>query len=243
VAILSAGVARALFAGADPIGRRIRIDGQPPGRWLSVVGVAGDVRPLFSQSAAPTIYRPFTQDAPGAIGFIVKTAGEPVDMAPAIERAVWQVSPGQPITYLETLGGDLDEQGFRVRLSAIGLGWFAAFGLVLALIGMYGLIGYVVKQSVREFGIRMAVGATANDVVALVLRRGVVLIASGLLLGLAASILLTRVLAGVLYGVQAIDAPAVFVAALSLAGTGMAACYVPARKAGAVDPMSVLRGE
>jgi predicted permease len=243
VAILSAGLARALFVGADPMGRRVRIDGQPPGRWLSVVGVAGDVRPMFSASAAPTIYRPFTQDAPGAIGFIVKTGGEPVDMFLTIERAVWQVSPSQPITYLETLGGDLDQQGFRVRLSAIGLGWFAGFGLVLALIGMYGLIGYVVKQSVREFGIRLALGATPNDVVALVLRRGIVLIASGLLLGMGASILLTRVLAGVLYGVKAIDAPAVFVAALSLAGIGLAACYAPARKAAAVDPMLVLRGE
>jgi ABC-type antimicrobial peptide transport system permease subunit len=100
-----------------------------------------------------------------------------------------------------------------------------------------------VKQSVREFGIRLAIGATANDVITLVLRRGVVLIASGLVLGVGASLLLTRVLKSVLYWVKAIDALAFFIAAVLLAGIGLAACYVPARKAGAVDPMTVLRSE
>ena len=243
VAILSASLARKLFPGADPLGRRVRIDGQPPGRWLSVIGIAGDVRPMLSESPGPTVYRPFTQDPPGAIGFLVRTAGLPMDMAPTVEKAVWQIGPGQPITYLGTLESDLDEQGFRERLSAIGLGWFAGFGLVLASVGMYGLTAYVVKQRVREFGIRLALGATANDVVALVLRRGVRLISSGLLLGLGASVVLTRILKSVLYGVKPIDAPVLFLAAVLLAGAGLAACYVPARKAGAVDPMTVLRGE
>jgi len=243
VAILSAGLARKLFAGADAIGRRVRIDGQPPDRWLTVVGIAGDVRPMLSENFAPTIYCQFMQDPPGAIGFVVKTAGPPLDMATTIERAVWEISPGQPITYVGTLENDLDEQGYRERLSAIGLGWFAGLGLVLASIGMYGLIAYVVKQSVREFGIRLAIGATANDVITLVLRRGVVLIASGLVLGVGASLLLTRVLKSVLYWVKAIDALAFFIAAVLLAGIGLAACYVPARKAGAVDPMTVLRSE
>ena len=243
VAILSAGLARKLFGGADPIGRRVRIDGQPPDRWLSVIGVAGDVRPMLSESPGPTVYRPFTQDPPGAIGFVVRTAGAPLDLAPTIERAVWQIAPGQPITYVGTLESDLDEQRFRERLSAIGLGWFAGLGLVLTSIGMYGLIAYVVKQRVREFGIRLAIGATAHDVVALVLRRGAVLISSGLLLGMGAALLLTRVLKSVLYGVKAIDAPAFLIAAGLLAGIGLAACYVPARRAGAVDPMAVLRSE
>ena len=198
---------------------------------------------MLSQSPGPTIYRPFTQDPPGAIGFVVRTASEPVGLAPAIERAVWQISPGQPITYMGTLEGDLDEQGFRERLSAIGLGWFAGFGLVLASVGMYGLIGYVVRQRVREFGIRLAIGATANDVVALVVRHGAVSIASGLVLGMGASLLLTRVLKSVLYGVKAIDAPTFLGAAGLLGGIALAACYVPARKAGNVDPMTILRSE
>jgi putative ABC transport system permease protein len=243
VAILSASLARKLFGGADPIGRRVRIDGQPPDRWLSVMGVAGDVRPMLSESPGPALYRPFTQDPPGAIGFLVRTAGAPLDLAPTIERAVWQISPGQPITYVGTLESDLDEQGFRERLSAIGLGWFAACGLALASVGMYGLVAYAVKQRIREFGIRLAAGATANDLIALVVRRGAVLIASGLLLGLGASLLLTRVLKSLLYGVKDIDAPAFCAAAALLAAVGLAACYVPARKAGAVDPMTVLRSE
>ena len=243
VAILSASLARKLFPGADPLGRPFRIDGRPPDHWLNVVGVAGDVRPWLSESPGPAFYRPFTQDPPGAIGFLVRTAGMPLDMAPTIEKAVWQIAPGQPITYMGTLESDLDEQGFRERLSAIGLGWFAGFGLALASIGMYGLIAYVVKQRVREFGIRLAIGATSNDVVALVLRRGAVLTLCGLLLGLGASLLLTRVLNSVLFGVKAINAPAFCVAALLLAAIGLAASYVPARKAGAVDPMTVLRSE
>jgi len=243
VAILSWSLGRKLFPGAEPIGRRVRIDGQPPDRWLSVVGVVGDVRPMLSESPAPAIYRPFTQDPPGAIGFVVRTTGAPGRLGPSIEQSVWRISPGQPITYMGTLESDLDEQGFRERLSAIGLGWFAGFGLALASVGMYGLIGYVVKQRDREFGIRLATGATASDLVALALRRGAVLISSGLLLGRGASLLLTRVLQSMLYGVKSVDAPAFLAAAALLAGIGLAACYVPARKAGAVDPMTVLRSE
>ncbi|MFN7993748.1 MAG: FtsX-like permease family protein [Bryobacteraceae bacterium] len=142
-----------------------------------------------------------------------------------------------------TLENDLDQQGFRERLSAIGLGWFAALGLVLSCIGVYGLMGYVVRQRLPEFGIRMAIGATANDVIALVLRRGSILIALGLLLGIAASAMLTRVLQSVLYEVKPLDPAAFACAALLLTAAGLAACYVPARRAGTVNPMAVLRSE
>jgi putative ABC transport system permease protein len=243
VAILSAGLARKLFGRGDPIGRRVRIGGQAPEQWLRVTGVAGDVRPFLSQAPQPTMYRPFAQDAPGAIGFVIRSGGPPLDLAPAAEKTVWQIRPGQPITYVGSLESNLDEQGFRERLSAIGLGWFAGFGLVLAVIGIYGLIAYAVRQRLREFGVRVALGATGQDVGALVLRRGAVLIATGLLLGVGASLLLTRVLRSVLYGVQAIDLTTFAAAAAVLAAVGMTACYLPARKAGAVDPMTVLRTE
>ncbi len=243
VAILSAGLARKLFGSGNAIGRRVRIGGQAPDSWLRVAGIAGDVRPMLLQAPQPTMYRPFTQDAPGAMGFVIRSEGPPLDLAPAAERTVWQIRPGQPITYVGSLEGDLDQQGFRERLSAIGLTWFAGFGLVLAAIGIYGLIVYVVKQRLREFGVRVALGATSDDVVALVLRRGAVLIAGGLLLGVGASLVLTRVLKSVLFGVQPIDLPTFAAAAVLLAAIGMAACYLPARKAGEVDPMTVLRSE
>ncbi len=242
VAIVSAALARRLFAGTDPIGRRVRIGGEAD-RWLRVVGVVGDVRPMLSQSRGLTIYRPFTQDPRGAMGFVIRTGGRPLEIASTVERAVWQVHPNQPITYLGALENDLDEQGYRERLSAIGISWFAGFGLVLASIGMYGLIGYVVKQRLREFGIRLAVGATERDVVALVLRRGLLLTAAGLLLGTGASLLLTRLLKSVLYGVKPIDPPTFCLATLLLGVVSLAACYAPARKAGTVDPMAILRNE
>ncbi len=243
VAIISAGLARRLFGRGDAIGRRVRIGGQAPNQWLLVAGIAGDVRPLLSRAPQPTLYRPFTQDTPGAIGFVVRSEGPPLDLAPAAEKIVWQIRPGQPITYMGSLEGDLDQQGFRERMSAIGLTWFAGFGLVLAAIGAYGLMAYVVKQRLREFGVRVALGATSDDVVALVLRHSAALVAGGLLLGVGASLALTRVLKSVLYGVQAIDLPTFVAAAAVLAAVGMAACYLPARKAGAVDPMTVLRSE
>ncbi len=243
VAILSTGLARKLFGRGDAVGRRVRIGGQAPAQWLRVTGIAGDVRPMLSQAPQPTMYRPFTQDTPGAIGFVIRSDGPPLDLAPAAEKTVWQIRPGQPITYVGSLEGNLDQQGFRERLSAIGLTWFAGFALVLAAIGIYGLIAYVVKQRLREFGVRVALGATSDDVVALVLRRGALLIAGGLLLGVGASLALTRVLKSVLYGVQAIDLPTFVTAAAVLAAVGAAACYLPARKAGGVDPMVVLRSE
>ena len=243
VTILSAGLARKLFGSGNAIGRRVRIGGQAPDQWLRVAGIAGDVRPMLLQAPQATIYRPFTQDTPGAMGFVIRSEGPPLNLAPAAEKTVWQIRPGQPITYVGSLEGDLDQQGFRERLSAIGLTWFAGFGLVLAAIGIYGLIAYVVKQRLREFGVRMALGATSDDVVALVLRRGAVLIAGGLLLGVGASLVLTRVLKSVLFGVQPVDLLTFAAAALVLAAIGMAACYLPARKAGEVDPMTVLRSE
>lgn len=232
VVIVSAALARKLFPGADPIGRRVRIGGQTPDRWLTVCGIAGDVRGLLDTSPQSIVYRPFAQNPPGAIGFLVRTAGPPLELAPAVQKAVWEILPGQPITYLGTVEGDLDEQGFRQRLSAIGLGWFAGLGLVLAAVGIYGLIAYVVRQRLREFGVRVALGATAGNVAALVLRRGALLIAIGLLLGAASSLLLTTV-----------DVQAEAAAAAVLAAIGLAACYLPARRAAAVDPMTVLRGE
>jgi putative ABC transport system permease protein len=243
VVILSAGLSRKLFGNDDPIGRRVRIEGQSSNRWLNVVGIVGDVRPMLSEDPGPVIYRPFTQNPPGAIGFVVKTFGSPMDIAPAAEKLVWEIRPSQPITYVGTLERDLDEQGFRERLSAVGLGWFGGCALVLASIGLYGLIGYVVKQRVKEFGIRLAIGASPKDVIALVLRRGMVLISLGLLLGAGVSAAATSVLKSVLYGIKSVDVPTGIAAAALLGGIGLAACYLPARKAAATDPMAILRSE
>ncbi|HWC96551.1 MAG TPA: ABC transporter permease [Candidatus Sulfopaludibacter sp.] len=243
VAILSAGLARKLFPGADSVGRRVRIGDQAGNRWLVVAGIVGDVRPLLSDTLQPMIYRPFTQDPPGATGFVLRTAGPPLDLAAAAQREVWRIRPGQPITYVDALEDDLDQQGFRERLSAIGIGWFAGFGLLLAAVGIYSLMAYVVKQRLKEFGVRVAIGATATDLVILVFRRGAALVGVGLLLGLAASLLLARMLKSLLYGVGSIDAPSLLASSLLLAAVAFAACYGPARKAGLVDPMTVLRGE
>jgi len=183
------------------------------------------------------------QETPGSIGYVVRTDGDPLKLASAIRGAVSTLDKKQPVTYVSTFETDMRNQSYVQRMNAIGFGWFSGLGLFLAAVGVYGLTYYAVKQRNREIGVRMAVGARPGDVVAMMVRRGMVLVIAGLGIGTGVALFATRLMKSFLYEVEPLDASAFLIAIVVLFATGLLASYVPARQAAAVDPMVALRSE
>ena len=177
------------------------------------------------------------------MSLLIRTKGDPMNLAPAVRTLVRGIDADLPLYDIQTMESVVADSIAPVRFSAILLGAFAAVALLLAAAGLYGVISYSVSQRTQEIGIRMALGAKSASVLRLVLGEGLKLATTGLALGLAGSLALTRLLASQLHGVRAAD-PATFIGvALLLAATALAACYVPARRAMRVDPMVALRHE
>ncbi|HEU4585574.1 MAG TPA: ABC transporter permease [Gemmatimonadaceae bacterium] len=248
VAVVSEAFARLYWPGASPLGHSVTVFKSAQGRadfgqpiQMTVVGVAGDVQNgAPGAPPRPEIYVPFTANPWTHMNLVVRAAGEPAALIPALKRAVLGVEPAIPIA-----GGGadfivMDEQSARglgvQRFNASLLGVFALSALLLAAIGIYGLMSYAVAQRTREMGIRMALGARPRDVLSLVVRQGMTLALLGIALGIIGALAVTRLLASMLYGVAPTD-PATFtgVAAL-LAAVALLACWLPARRAARVDP-------
>jgi predicted permease len=248
VAILSVGLARALWPNDDPIGKQVTIQGFDKTR--QVVGVVGDVRQLgmvhqmgVNSEVMSEVYVPFAQVPTQLLGFAIRTVGDPLSVAKAVQRAVWEVDKGQPMSFVETMDQLATETTVLQRASMILLGVFAGIALILASIGIYGVISYSASQRTHEIGIRIALGASSGDVLRLVIGEGVRLTVVGVAIGIAGAFGLTRFLASLLYGVSSAD-PATFVTVpLVLTAVAVAACYIPARRAMRVDPMVALRYE
>jgi putative ABC transport system permease protein len=248
VAILSVGLARALWPNDDPIGKQVTIQGFDKTR--QVVGVVGDVRQLgmvhqmgVNSEVMSEVYVPFAQVPTQLLGFAIRTVGDPLSVAKAVQRAVWEVDKEQPMSFVETMDQLATETTVLQRASMILLGVFAGIALILASIGIYGVISYSASQRTHEIGIRIALGASSGDVLRLVIGEGVRLTVVGVAIGIAGAFGLTRFLASLLYGVSSAD-PATFVTVpLVLTAVAVAACYIPARRAMRVDPMVALRYE
>ena len=249
VAVVSRELAREAWPGEDPIGRRVRrVRSGEKGPWMSVVGVVEDVKEdrFNFRIVRPVWYLPFAQQTfppPVSIplNLVVKASGDPADLAPAVRQAVHAVDASQPVASVMPAPEYLGDLFIVDRFSAVAMGVLAALGLLLAALGVYGVMAYSVAVRTGEIGLRMALGARPNDVLRLVLGRGSALILLGLGCGLGAAWALTRLLAGTLYQVSATD-PATFLAvALALGAIGLLACYLPARRAASVDPMIALR--
>jgi putative ABC transport system permease protein len=244
VVIINETLARRFFPGEDPLGKRL----DSPNRqfpWASIVGVAPDVKHLgLDEEVRPETYFPYTQ-APLAANprLVVRTDVAPLSLAAALRREVTMTDPDQPVYEPLTMEQRLANSMALRRNGMLLFGVFAAVALIIAAIGVYGVISYSVSQRTHEIGIRMALGAQAGDVLKLVMRQGLALALAGVTGGLAGAFALTRVMKTLLFEVSATD-PATFVSvSLLLAAVALLACYLPARRATKVDPMVALRHE
>jgi putative ABC transport system permease protein len=245
VAIVNEALVRRFWPDADPIGKRIKPgSATSPGDWVTVVGVAGNVKysGLHIESEL-TIYYPYTQASAGDFNFVVRTRGAPLDHARAVQREIWAVDPDLAIYSMRTMTSILASSLWQQRLWTSVLWVFAATAVALALVGIHGILAWSVRQRSRELGVRLALGATPGRVAALVLRQGMTLTTIGLVVGLLASVALTRTLSSLLFGITSMDPFTWIVVSVTLASFCAIACYVPARRAAAIDPIAALRQE
>ena len=239
VAMVSHSAARKYFAGGDPVGKQISLNGR---HWATVVGVAGDVRQFGPASDVPEqIYLPLTLARARDLRVLVRTGVGAAATANLIRQTVHAIDPNQPVTDVVTLEDARRDVIASPRLTTALLTAFAILALVIAAAGLGGVIAYSVSQRTQEFGIRMALGAERQTILALVVRQGVRLALLGVLLGALAARATAHSLTRLLYGVQATD-PITYigVAAVFLA-VGILACIVPARRATSIDPAATIR--
>jgi putative ABC transport system permease protein len=248
VVIVNRTLAQRFFPNQDPIGKRVRpgigngySQGEPPMR--EVVGVIGDVKQSLRAEAAPEVYAPLAQSPFGTMFLVVRTAKDPRSLIEAARRQVASVDKRVPIYHVATLDQYFAQSVAGPRFNTLLLSGFAGLAVLLACLGVYGVMSYVVAQRTHEIGVRMALGAETGKVLRWVLGRGFLLSSLGVTIGLVVSFGFTRLLAGLLYGVRATD-PVVFaIAPLTLLGVASLATYVPARRAAKVDPVIALRYE
>ena len=244
--IINETFARHYWPNRPAIGHRISISGAQV-KWRTIIGVVEDVQERgYDLWMKPGFYIPTTQEVypPSDSDYLaVRTTGDPMAPVAAIRRIVAAIAPDVPVANVETMDDIIDRNVVDRRQQMILLGAFAALALVLASIGLYGVLSYAVTQRSREIGLRMALGASGSSVVRMVVRHGLLLTGIGIAIGLAGSWAATRSLKNLLYGVSATD-PVTFaeVAAL-LTLIALAACWIPARRASKVDPITVLREE
>ncbi len=242
VAVVSAALAHRYWPGQDPIGQRLRLVFDPD--WRTVVGVVGDVKwSELSDQDGPALYVPLDQGPTGPMRVVVRAAGAPAAVAGRLRDVVTSVDPDTPVSDVRT-GERLLSDALAQPRSATGLlAVFAALALALGAVGTYGVTAYAVSRRMREYGIRLALGAPRKRLLWLVLRRGALLAAVGIGLGLVGALAATRLLSGVLFGVSPLD-PLTFAAVpLLLAAAVLAASWLPARQALRADPVRVLGSE
>jgi putative ABC transport system permease protein len=242
--IVSEKTARHYWPNSDPIGKRLKNGATTDeGPWRTVIGVVKDVR-QNDFVAEPKMqmyfsYRQLRNLKPNAL--VVRTAVDPMSLAPAVRNAIWAVDKDQPVSNMNSMEEVVSRAVARQRFSMLLLAIFAGVALVLAAVGIYGVMSYTVAQQTREIGIRMALGAQRGDVLKMTVLQGLKLVAIGLVVGLVAAFVLTRVMASLLFGISATDPLTFLTISGVLLGVALLASYIPALRATRVDPMIALR--
>jgi putative ABC transport system permease protein len=244
VVIVNEALARKYFPHEEPLGQRMTIAMMNENVPNEIIGIVADVKHAkLDQEAEPMSYWPIAELPYSTMTFVLRTRGEPLALAAAARNVIQALDPQQPVADVRTLESMLGKSVARQRFNTLLLGVFAAVALLLAGVGIYGVMSYGVTQRTHEFGIRTALGATAADVSRLVLRQGMGLALLGVGLGLIAALALTRLLRTLVFGVGLGDPLTFVTVALLLGLVALLACWIPARRATKVDPMVALRDE
>jgi putative ABC transport system permease protein len=246
VALISESVARQYWPGEDPVGRRLRLQVSvaDPEKEREIIGVVRDVKDRrIDAPPQPTVYVPHAQYAADTMTFVLKTDLEPTSLLATVSARLKAFDAEMAIAEARTLDASVDRALAPSRFRALLLGLFAVAALILAAVGLYGVVSYSVSQRTQEIGVRMALGAAGRDVLRLVLRQGLAPVFGGVAIGLAAAAAMARLMSSLLFEVSPLD-PATFVSvSLALSAVGVVACYIPARRATRTDPVEAIRSE
>jgi predicted permease len=242
VAIVNETLARRYWPGQSALGKRLGYGATGP--WSEVIGVVQDGKYLsLTEEATPFVYNYLSLDSSQFLTLVVRTTGDPQNLLPTLRREFQKLDAALPVYDVKTLVEHMALPLFPARVAAILLGGFGLLALLLAAIGVYGVMSYVVAQRTHELGVRMALGAQTRDVLKLVLKQGIVLALIGIVLGLGASLALTSLVKTLLFGVGATDPLTFAVIILLLTSVMLLACWIPARRATKVEPLVALRCE
>jgi predicted permease len=242
VVVISGELARLYFAGEDPVGRRILKGLLGKEEAMEIVGVVGDVRHRgLDVGFRQTIYFPSLRY--GFSNLAIRATGDPANLAAALRREVAAIDPNQPVAVVRTMERVVSESASQPRFRTLLLGVFSGAALLLAMIGIYGVMSYAVSQRTHELGVRMALGASASDALRLIIGQGMKLALAGVAVGLATALAMTRLIKNLLFGVQTTDSVTFMATAFFLTVVALLACYLPARRATKVNPLTALRGE
>jgi predicted permease len=244
VMIINQTMAKQFWPNENPIGQRVTMKNWGPPMAGEVVGIVGDTRADgIAENIYPMIYWPYFQFPQNFNSFVVRADGDPTRLIAPIKERIWSVDRTLPISKIATMDQLISDSLARLRLNLILLSTFATAALLLAAVGIYGVMSYSVSRRTNEMGVRIALGAQASDVLMLILKQGVSVAALGMAVGIAAALALTRLMSSLLFGISATDPFAFGAVAIALMAVAVLACYIPARRATRVDPMTALRNE
>jgi putative ABC transport system permease protein len=245
VAMINETMARQFWSNENALGTRFRLSDESP--WITVVGIAGDVNQMgLDVPVKAEMYFPYQQDSEAWCAprhLVVRTTGNPKGLAAIVTQSVWSVDKDQPVSDIKTMQEILDEEVSPRSTQMWLMTSFAVLALLLASVGIYGVLSFAVAQRIPEIGVRMALGAQQTDVLKMIVGQGMILTISGVGIGLVAAFLLTRLMSGLLFGVNASDPTTFAIVVGVLAVVSFVACLIPARRATKVDPMVALRYE